>query len=346
VQLQIAIAAGERLPFGQADLSQRGHAIEARVYAEDPATFLPSTGRVALFAPAAGPGIRNDAGLESGDEVTVHYDPMLAKLIVSASDRRSAIERLRCALGDYTVLGVTTNLPLLRAIAAHPDVVAGATHTDFLSATGLVDTVFDLPGPPIELLIATAIWDRLSPAKDPWRQPLGGARQRYTYTGTEHLVIATPTADRWRMQVGEAAHTVAIVARQPDLLVLEFDGWRIERFRIACDRDALLIGWRGLSYQLDRAGALSVDALPGRTGRSHGSASLEAPMPGTLIKVLVDEGQLVAARQPLVVLEAMKMEHVVAAPYAGVVRRLPFRAGALVAKGAALVELDASDSSI
>src|SRR4029079_92867 len=137
VQLQIAIAAGTPLPFGQADLGQRGHAIEARVYAEDPATFLPSTGRVAVFAAPAGPGIRNDAGLESGDEVTVHYDPMLAKLIVSAPDRPAAIARLRTALDDYTILGVTTNLPLLRAIAAHPDFGAGATHTGFLATAGL-----------------------------------------------------------------------------------------------------------------------------------------------------------------------------------------------------------------
>ena len=163
VQLQIAIAAGVPLPFAQADLTQRGHAIEARIYAEDPATFLPSTGRVALFAPAGGPGIRNDAGLESGDEVTVHYDPMLAKLIVAAPDRPAAIARLRSALDDYTVLGVTTNLPLLRAIAAHPDFAAGATHTDFLAAAGLANATFEPPDPPLEVLIAIAIWDLRSP---------------------------------------------------------------------------------------------------------------------------------------------------------------------------------------
>ncbi len=355
VQLQIAIAAGAPLPFAQADLTQRGHAIEARVYAEDPATFLPSIGRVALFAPAAGPGIRNDAGLESGDEITVYYDPLLAKLIVSAPDRPSAIARLRYALDDYTVLGVTTNLPLLRAIAAHPDFAAGATRTDFLAATGLANATFDTPDPPIEVLMAIAIWDsqstidnpsttlrtgRQSAIKDPWRLPHDSLRLRYTFGGIEYLVSAARAADRWRVQVGDATHVVAIIARQPDLLALEFDGRRMERFPIARDGDALLIGWRGASYPVARAIALSVDALAGRAGRLHGSASLEAPMPGTLIKVLVAEGQLVAARQPLVVLEAMKMEHVVTAPYDGVVRKLPFGTGALVAKGAALVELE------
>jgi 3-methylcrotonyl-CoA carboxylase alpha subunit len=346
VQLQIAIAAGVPLPFAQADLIQRGHAIEVRVYAEDPATFLPSTGRVALFAPAAGPGIRNDAGLESGDEVTVYYDPLLAKLIVSAPDRPSAIARLRCALDDYTVLGVTTNLPLLRAIAAHADFAAGATRTDFLAATGLANAIFDRLDPPIEVLIAIAIWDRQAPSKDLWRLSHDSMRLRYTFAGTEHLVFATRAADRWRVQVGEAAHVVAIIARQPELLTLEFDGQRVERFRIAPDGDALLIGWRGACYSLARAVALSVDALAGRANRPQSFASLEAPMPGTLIKVLVDEGQSVVARQPLVVLEAMKMEHVVIAPYDGVVRKLPFRSGALVAKGAALVELEASVPSI
>ncbi|MDQ2997239.1 MAG: acetyl-CoA carboxylase biotin carboxylase subunit [Chloroflexota bacterium] len=346
VQLQIAIAAGAPLPFAQSDLTQRGHAIEARVYAEDPTTFLPSTGRVALFAPAAGPGIRNDAGLESGDEITVYYDPLLAKLIVAAPDRPSAIARLRRALDDYTVLGVTTNLPLLRAIAAHPDFAAAATRTDFLAAAGLANAAFDTLELPVEVLIALAIWDRQSPSADPWRVHQDGMRLRYTFGRNEHIVSATRAADRWRVQVGDVGQVVAIIARQPDLLTLEFDDQRIERFRVARDGDALLIGWRSTSYVLERAVALNIDALAGHVNRSQGSASLEAPMPGTLIKVLVNEGQSVVARQPLVVLEAMKMEHVVTAPYDGVVRKLPFRTGALVAKGAALVELEANATGI
>jgi 3-methylcrotonyl-CoA carboxylase alpha subunit len=345
VQLQIAIAAGARLPFGQPDLSQRGHAIEARVYAEDSATFLPSTGRVALFALPAGPGIRNDAGLQSGDEVTVHYDPLLAKLIVSAPDRPAAIARLRCALDQYAVLGVTTNLPLLRAIAAHPDFAAGATRTDFLAATGLANANFEPQSLPAEVLAAAAIANLATPisnlqASGPWRLPHAGVRQRYTVGQAEHTVLAARTADRWSVEVGGQAHMVAVIVRQVDQLALEFDGWRIEHFHIVYDGDALLVGWRGASYRLERAGPLSLDALGGRAGRLHDQANLEAPMPGTLIKVLVHEGQLVVARQPLVVLEAMKMEHVVVAPYDGVVRKLPFRAGALVAKGAALVELE------
>jgi 3-methylcrotonyl-CoA carboxylase alpha subunit len=360
VQLQIAIAAGERLPFCQAELAQRGHAIEARVYAEEPSTYLPATGRVALFVPPAAPGVRNDAGLESGDEVTIHYDPMLAKLIVCAPDRTAAIARLRRALGDYTILGVTTNLPLLRAIAAHPSFAAGATHTDFLSETGLAGTSFGQPAPPPEVLAAAAILDlerkaggyggtgsvsAPTIAHDPWaashwRLLRDGMRLRYTADRAEHSATISRAADRWRVEVGETSCVVGVVARQEGWLTLEFDGARVERFAVARDGVERLIGWRGEAFRLAPIAALSIDTLGGRHGSAHGRASLEAPMPGTVVKVLAEEGQAVAAHQPLIVLEAMKMEHVVAAPYTGVVRRLLCAPGVLVAKGATLVELD------
>ncbi len=380
VQLQIAVAAGAALPFRQAKLRQRGHAIEVRVYAEDPASFLPATGRVALFAPADGPGIRNDAGLESGDEVTVHYDPMLAKLIVYAADRPAAIARLRRALDGYVVLGVTTNLPLLRAIAAHPAFAAGATQTDFLTVTGLAGATFEPNAPPPEVLAAAAIFDTqhtaaggeegvkgrkgegerplhpftpsplhpLSPSSDPWcagpwRLLGDGIRLRYTFGGQEHAVTATRTAGGWRVEVGDSRLAATVVAQQPGWLTLSFsdgEAARVERFAVARDGAARLLGWRGSSFQLARAEALNVDALVGRAGGGSGHASLEAPMPGTLVKVLVQEGQEVVAQQPLVVLEAMKMEHVVVAPHDGIVRRLPYGPGALVGKGATLVELD------
>jgi len=352
VRLQIAIAAGEPLPFQQADLAQRGHAIEMRIYAEDPVSFLPSTGRIAVFAPPAGPGIRNDVGLASGDEMTVHYDPMLAKLIVAAPDRPAAIARLRRALEEYVVLGVTTNLPLLRAIAMHPDFAAGATSTDFLAVTGLVNASFDTLALPPEVLVAAAIWDSQSTIynphstnNDPWRggpwRLMGdGVRLRYKVDGAEYSVVATRAAERWRVESGGATFTVALVAQQPGQMTLEFGDQRIERFSIACDGAERLIAWRGANFRLEQAAGLSVDALGARATGPHGHASLAAPMPGTVIKVLAEEGQTVAAQQPLMVLEAMKMEHVVVAPYAGVVQKLCFRPGALVAKGATLIELE------
>ena len=357
VRLQIAVAAGAPLPFRQEDLAPRGHAIEARVYAEDPHSYLPSTGRVALFAPPDGPGIRNDVGLASGDEVTVHYDPMLAKLIVWAGDRPAAIDRLRRALDEYAALGVTTNLPLLRAIAAHPDFAAGATRTDFLTVTGLAEASFETSEVPAEVLVAAAIDDRRRAtdgqgfaggdpwSAGPWRLIRDGARLRYTSGEREHTVTLSEARDGWRATIGESTYNAEVISRQASALTLRFDSESdqpssIERFHVARDGQERLIAWRGKSYRLARAGALSVDELGAKLTGPHGHASLEAPMPGTVVKLLAQEGQEVAAQQPLVVLEAMKMEHVVVAPYDGVVQKLRCAIGALVAKGATLVELE------
>ena len=132
VEWQLRVAAGERLPWQQDDLVQRGHAIECRVYAEDPANdFLPDTGTV-LLAEEPGAGVRVDAGVQSGDAVTIHYDPMISKVIVHAPERAEAIRRLRWALGHYTLLGLTTNLPFLQDVLAHPVFQAGEATTNFI----------------------------------------------------------------------------------------------------------------------------------------------------------------------------------------------------------------------
>src|SRR5918911_4278868 len=155
VHLQLAIAASEELPISQEDVFPRGSAIEVRLYTEEEGTGLPAGGKVRLFAPSEGPGIRNDTGVETGDEVTLHYDPMIAKLIVFASDREKAILRLRRALGDYEVLGVPTNLPLLRRIADHPSFEAGETSIDFLEEHGLTEPP-PAPSPPEEAVLLAA----------------------------------------------------------------------------------------------------------------------------------------------------------------------------------------------
>lgn len=131
---QIRIAAGEALPFKQKAIAQRGHAIECRVYAEDPAhTFLPSIGRIAQYRPPAGPGVRVDDGIESGSEVTPYYDPMLAKVITWGRDRAEAIRKMERALRDMVVLGVTTNIPYLLAILAEETFRRGHTSTSYLA---------------------------------------------------------------------------------------------------------------------------------------------------------------------------------------------------------------------
>jgi 3-methylcrotonyl-CoA carboxylase alpha subunit len=192
VHLQLAVAAGELLPLSQEDVTLRGCAIEVRLYAEDDG--LPAGGKLLAFAPPEGPGIRNDAGVEAGDQVTLHYDPMLAKLIVAAPDRDAAVWRLRRALRDYTVLGVPTNLPLLRRIAGHPAFAAGETTIRFLEEHKLTEAPPEpeVPGEAVLLAAAVELSRRASAepfAAGPWRN-LGAVRLRYRAGKREYNVEA------------------------------------------------------------------------------------------------------------------------------------------------------------
>ncbi|MEI7643089.1 MAG: acetyl-CoA carboxylase biotin carboxylase subunit [Chloroflexales bacterium] len=350
VRLQIAVAAGESLPFTQRDITFRGHAIEARLYAEDPVSFLPAVGRLALLDPPLGPGVRVDSGLTSGDEVTVHYDPMIAKLIVSGTDRAAAIDRLRCALDDYAILGLTTNLPLLRAIAASSAFVAGDTHTGFLAEQQL--HVAPPASAPPEVLAAAAIWElagapeRVTPALKPspfarrWRA--GGIEIPLNFLfGKEiYALRARRIAGGWSIAYADKKLDIKLLAHRESELVFSYEGDAQARFRVArTEGGDLLLSWRGATYRLSPPASLSADSL-GRVGHGHAAASLCAPMPGTLIKVLVRAGESVSEGQPLLVLEAMKMEHTLLAPYASTVRRLPFAAGSSVAGGADLIDLE------
>src|SRR5437588_2146704 len=161
VRHQLLIAAGEPLGLTSEQVNPRGHAIEMRLYAEDPEqNFLPSTGVVTGFIKPEGPGIRIDSGIDSGDEITQFYDPMIAKLIVYGEDRPAAIARMRNALEEAAVFGVKTNIPLLHAITTHPAFQAGRTYTNFLTEYGLIENEHKENLPlPNEALIAAALHD-------------------------------------------------------------------------------------------------------------------------------------------------------------------------------------------
>ena len=177
VHLQLAVAAGEPLPISQEDVVPRGSAIETRIYTEEEGTGLPAGGRLHLFAPSEGPCIRNDAGVETGDEVSLHYDSMIAKLIVFAPDRKKAVLRLRRALDDYAVLGVSTNLPLLRRIVDHPSFEAGETNIGFLEEHGLTEAP-PTPTPSEEAVLISAAGDlSQTPTKSP-EDPFSGGTWR------------------------------------------------------------------------------------------------------------------------------------------------------------------------
>jgi len=247
---QLRIAGGERLQASN-NLSLRGHAVEVRLYAEDPRSFLPQAGRLErLRLPH---GIRVDAGVEEGDEIGVAYDPLIAKLIAHGPTRDEALARLRDALAETDVAGVTTNLPFLRWLASHPAVLAGRTTTAFLTDYP------PLSEPPLRL--PTGPWDGA------WRLNLPSPQPH-------------PPPD-----VDEAAH-----------------------------------------------GA--------RAGGGAEQSALLAPMPGTVIRVLAQQGDRVAHRQPLLVLEAMKMETPLVSPYDAVVKAVHVAEGDRVAGGALLIELE------
>ncbi len=354
VHLQLAVAAGEPLPFSQEDVTLRGAAIEARVYAEDPYTGLPSGGRLRAFGPPAGPGIRNDAGVEVGDEVSLNYDPMLGKLIVSGPDRAAAVLRLRRALEDYPVLGVTTNLPLLWRIAHQPAFAAGKTTTDFIEEHGLDEPARE-PPPPREALLLAAVGELTEVGANRDRDPFGagpwrlGGVTRLVYRGTdgeEHAVEArreTGLSGRgraWRLVVDGEASVVEVLFLENGRVRAAVDG-RVLEGGFASDGRNVWVSLESSVWRLERPAAPDVEGALAGSEATDG-ASLTAPMPGTVVKVLVGEGDEVEEGQTLLVLEAMKMEQSVAAPHAGTVRALPYPEGARVPGGAVLAELEES----
>ncbi|MFI8532931.1 biotin carboxylase N-terminal domain-containing protein [Streptomyces aquilus] len=342
VEWQLRVAAGERLAFGQEDVRLTGHAIEARVCAEDPARgFLPSGGTVLRLHEPQGDGVRTDSGLLEGSEVGSLYDPMLSKVIAYGPDRATALRKLRAALADTVTLGVQTNAGFLRRLLAHPDVVAGRLDT------GLVEREVDgLVGDevPAEVYAAAALLRQaaLAPAADTgWADPfaaadgwrLGGERAWTAHPlhvpghepvtvrvrstpdgGTEVLVgsaeaalrgtAAVASAGRFTCLLDGVAHTFAAL---PDGTWLGRDGdvWHVR------DHDPVAASLSGAAHA--------------------GADSLTAPMPGTVTVVKVAVGDEVAAGQSLLVVEAMKMEHVVSAPHAGTVAELDVKPGATVA---------------
>jgi 3-methylcrotonyl-CoA carboxylase alpha subunit len=354
VHLQFLVAAGEPLPVAQDEIALRGHAIECRIYAEDAAAgFLPSSGPLRLFAPPEGPGIRNDVGVATGDEVGVHYDPQLAKLIVHAPDRPAAIARLARALRDYAVLGPTTNLPYLLRIAEHPAFRAGDTHTGFVSLLPPATAPAQVSREVLLGAAALDILDRKERARlagrpaNPWRAlgswqagGGGGTTLRLRHGDAEHLVTTERADDgTWRIGYGAERATIR-VERRPDGEVLIREGARALSLRGVVAPEGFLLAWAGDAYRLTRPTPPTVEASLVAAAQHVGHAALTAPMPGKILNVAVAVGDAVSANQPLLVLEAMKMEHTIAAPHAGTVRRLPFAVGAVVAAGAVLAEIE------
>jgi 3-methylcrotonyl-CoA carboxylase alpha subunit len=345
VEWQLRIASGERLPLAQAEIRQRGHAIEARIYSEDPRRgFLPSVGRVRRFAhPPANAHWRIDTGIAEGDDITVHYDPMIAKVIAAGPDRASALATLRHHLDRTAVFGVANNLVLLRAIAAHTAFAAGDVDTGFVDRE-LADLTADRePRPEALLLAARLALDERQPGQADAASPWGrGDGWRSSGPADQSIGLRTPAHRRWRARLDGDSLEVATEGLSLTGRVLP----------LAADRFAVDAGRGPRELELIRAGdrlqvigevadeiALA-PAWPFERSTEDADAHPASPLPGKVVELRAKIGDMVARGDVLAVVEGMKMQHAIRAGRAGRVANVLTRAGELVEAETVLFDID------
>ncbi|MFJ4922069.1 biotin carboxylase N-terminal domain-containing protein [Streptomyces sp. NPDC088725] len=368
VEWQLRVASGEKLPFTQEDITLTGHAVEARICAEDASRgFLPTGGRILALHEPEGDGVRTDSGLSEGAEVGSAYDPMLAKVIAYGQDRATALRKLRAALAATVTLGVPTNAGFLRRLLGHPAVVAGDLDTglverevDGLLADGVPPEVYATAallrqdalsrGDALSLQDALSHGDALSRRvpeagaaegaarawTDPFSVPSGWRLGGAAAWTAHHLRVPAqdPVTVRVRGTAGgaEVLTDTAVDARiavlSPTRVTVEYDGVT-HAFTHATGPEGTWLGRDGDSWHVQDHDPVEA-ALRGAAG-AGGQESLTAPMPGTVTVVKVAVGDEVVSGQSLLVVEAMKMEHVIAAPHDGTVTELDVTPGSTVA---------------
>jgi len=328
VEQQVRIAAGLPLPFGQDDVRLTGHAVEVRTYAEDPARgFLPTGGTVLQLHEPTGEHVRVDSSLQVGTAVGSTYDPMLNKVIAWGPDRAAALARLDRALAEQVVLGVGTNTAFLRTLLAHPDVQASRLDTGLIGRHLNALTTSAVPD---GALAAYVLREVLQPhGDDPWE-----ARTAWRLTGPaeQSWLLALPGGGT--ASVVLEGRALRIDDRDPlDVTGVLTDGGLLltvngvtSRWACAPDGRVLWVGREGASWALSE----QQRTVRERAAGAH-DGDVRSPMPGSVIAVQVAAGDAVTAGQPLVLVEAMKMEHILTAPYDGVVSELRVRVGAQVA---------------
>ncbi|MFZ3208783.1 MAG: acetyl/propionyl/methylcrotonyl-CoA carboxylase subunit alpha [Geobacteraceae bacterium] len=358
VEWQLKVAAGEPLPATQTTLSIEGHAIEARIYAEDPSRdFLPSIGNLThLRTPVENAHVRIDTGVRQGDAVSIHYDPMIAKLIVWDTDRPGALRRLRSALASYQVVGVTTNIAFLAAVAAHPAFAACDLDTGFIERHRA--TLFPETKPASDQILSLAALDVLLRRS---REAQNGAAASLDRWSPWHLTTG------WRMN-GDNHHVLTFIDGETAICITAHyrpDGYLLElpfgtmlvrghfdaegdiladlggaRFKATVVRhgDDLTIVTHGSSHRLTLH-----DPLAHAGEKEVAVGSLTASMPGKIVALLVEVGSHVERGAPLVIMEAMKMEHTITAPRDGVIAEIHFAVGMVVNEGVELLAFAAEE---
>uniref|UniRef100_A0A8C9WKC0 Methylcrotonoyl-CoA carboxylase subunit alpha, mitochondrial n=1 Tax=Scleropages formosus TaxID=113540 RepID=A0A8C9WKC0_SCLFO len=301
VEWQLRVAAGEKLPLAQEEIKLRGHSFEARIYAEDPNNgFLPGAGPLLhLSTPQSDEHTRIETGVRQGDEVSVHYDPMIAKLVVWGEDRAAALKKLRYCLRQYNIVGLSTNIDFLLHLSSHPEFKAGNVHTSFIAQHHA--QLFPAPQAPSHQVVCQAALGLL---------------------------------------LREQAHTQHFSAQSHD---------KYSPFASCTGRRVNILHKRNMTLQLGDSSDAEVTVpvpkyLAGVTGAAAQGGAV-APMTGTIEKVLVKAGDKVQAGDALVVMIAMKMEHTIRAPKAGVIKKVLFKEGAQANRHAPLVELEEEEEA-
>ena len=345
VEWQLRVASGERLPLAQEQIRQRGHAIEARIYSEDPRRgFLPSVGRVRRFAhPPEDAEWRIDTGIEDGDVITVHYDPMIAKVIAFGPDREAALATLRHRLDRTAVFGVANNLPLLRAVATHPEFAAGNVDTGFVDRE-LAELTRDTTPAPESLVLAAslALGERCRPAggnATPWSQ---GDGWRAGGTSSQSLGFRTPGFQRWRasMRGGEIELESGGSNLRGHVQQTGADRFAVDAGRGVRELELIRDG-EHLQVVDERSTEITLaPAWPFERSLEDADAHPASPLPGRVVEMRVKAGDVVDRGDVLAIVEGMKMQHAIRAGRAGRITNALARKGELVEAEAVLFDIE------
>jgi len=358
VEWQLKVASGERLPLVQEDIKLMGHSFEARIYAEDPESdFLPGAGPLLhLSTPQPSDTIRVETGVRQGDEVSVHYDPMIAKLVVWSENREQALSLLKESLQQYNIVGLNTNISFLSSLCEHGHFKAGDVHTDFIKQH--YQDLFPAKVPLSHEMLAQASLGLLLFERQEQKSRASLSNDPFSvWNSTTSFRMNNVAKRRIRLDDGDKKVYVIVSYNQDGSFTLEIEGRRMlvkgklqsegSKINLVANVDGRIFK----SWLVDQEGTLHLFTKDGchkvrrpvpkflRGGLSVASqGSAMAPMTGTIVKVFVEPGQSVEEGETLVVMEAMKMEHVIRAPKAGVIEKVLYDAGQAVKRHAQLVQ--------
>jgi 3-methylcrotonyl-CoA carboxylase alpha subunit len=349
VEWQLRVASGEKLPRTQDQITLNGHAIEARVYAENPhKNFMPSVGRIRTWhTPEPSNGLRIDAGYRQGDMVSPHYDAMLAKVIAWAPTREAAIARLNRGLEDTDVRGVVTNIPFLSALVTHPDVRANAIDTGFIERELKVLTPPAAASGNLELCAAVAAIlieeakVTQAEASSPWRtagwMPVGRRRRRFVFRhghDAEQEASLHYGSGPAKLSVGEREFACTFSPAMDGGFDLTLDGLKSHIVAVV-EGHELYLRTRNGRFDLHW-----VDPFGGDDEEQVGEDKIVAPLPGTVVALLAEIGAKLEKGAPILTLEVMKMEQTLRAPFAGVLKVIKCKVGDIVQEGVELAEIE------